>query len=101
MFDVLAYSSTLLNNLDYGDLYLTAHAHYWNNPYDLVVYVPVEFPMEKDGVRPESERYRREIDEAILTILTNSKVPYVKVSGTVEERVAQVCREIERVQALR
>lgn len=35
----------------------------------IVVRIPVEFPMEKDGVRPESEEYQKLIDRRQETIL--------------------------------
>lgn len=102
IFDVLAYSSTLLNTLDYWDMVaLVSEYYHWQNPYDIVVYIPIEFPMVSDGVRPEGERYREQIDKAILSVLKSFKIPYVTAKGTPEERVSQIYREIERVQALR
>lgn len=51
----------------------------------IVIRIPVEFPMEKDGVRPESEEYQKLIDqrqEAILRSLIKD--------GVIKEK--NVCR---------
>ncbi len=101
VYDVLAYASTLLEPLDFWPLYHDAVSFNKKNPYDIVFYLPVEFPMENDGVRPVNEDYRREINLIIEDLLIQNEIPYVKVTGTIEERVSQVCREIERVQAMR
>lgn len=58
--------------------------------YDLYVFVPIEFDMQPDGIRPEGEDYRHKLDEQIRSLLDEYKVGYIKVSGTVKERVAQV-----------
>ena len=57
------------------------------NPDVLYFYFPIEFPVVDDGVRSLDEDYRKRIDENILTILKNAKVPYIEVRGTVEERI--------------
>lgn len=61
-----------------------------DNPDVLLVYVPVEFGPEDDGERSIDPDFQLKIDFLIKNILDTSKVPYITVNGTVEERVAQI-----------
>jgi nicotinamide riboside kinase len=54
--------------------------------YDLYVYFPVEFPMIFDRVRPENEKYRKEVDKMILQLLNKHKINYIEIHGTPAER---------------
>jgi len=63
-------------------------------PYDLVFYIPIEFPIEKDGLRFEDEHYQEIIDLQILKLLKRYKIPYITVSGTIEERLAIIRKHI-------
>ena len=60
------------------------------NPDALLVYVPIEFPVEDDGVRSTDEAHRAAIDFLIRNILETSGIPYITVHGSVEERRQQV-----------
>lgn len=60
------------------------------NPDVLIVYVPVEFDVEADGVRSEDIIFQSKIDFLIKNILETTGVPYITVTGTVEERLAQI-----------
>lgn len=66
--------------------------------YDLYVFVPIEFDMRSDGVRPEGERYRRKVEDQILVLLNKYGVNYLTVSGTLNERNGQVLRAIGKGQ---
>ncbi len=72
----------------------------WANAkkYDLLVYVPPEFPLADDGVRSINKAYQREMDFLIKTILRSWGKNYITVEGTLEERVAQVVREVKEIQ---
>lgn len=61
----------------------------------LVVYFPIEFDVVADGVRSVDNNFREEIDRNIQFILNTSIVEYIAVSGTVEERVAQILEALE------
>lgn len=41
----------------------------WGALYDLIVYLPIEFPLVPDGVRSLDESYREDIDRLIRDIL--------------------------------
>lgn len=65
------------------------------NPDILVVYVPIEFNIEEDGIRNADEAQQAKIDFLIKNILDTAKIPYITVTGSVEERVAQVNKALE------
>lgn len=59
-----------------------------------VIYFPIEFPIVSDGTRSMNEEFRHRVDEEIINILTNSRIPYLKVCGTPEQRVNQILKYI-------
>ncbi|MFA5840893.1 MAG: ATP-binding protein [Candidatus Paceibacterota bacterium] len=59
--------------------------------YDLVLYLPSgEFEIEDDGVRITDINFQQAIDQEIRNILEKHKVPFIKIVGSPEERLAQV-----------
>lgn len=65
-----------------------------NNHDVLVCYFPIEFPVVDDGVRSVDEEFRKQIDNYIKDILDTREIPYITVTGTVEERVNQIKKSI-------
>ena len=61
-----------------------------DNPDILLVYVPIEFPLEDDGTRSIDPEFQAKIDFLIKNILDTSGIKYITVTGTVEERLAQI-----------
>lgn len=70
--------------------YIKMQEFHQNNPDVLIVYTPIEFAIEDDGLRSVDVEYQDRIDFLIKNILDTSGVKYITVTGTVEERVAQV-----------
>ena len=60
------------------------------NPDILIVYLPIEFEVEDDGVRSVDKAFQMKIDFLIKNLLDTAKIPYITATGTVEERVAQI-----------
>ncbi|MGH2704268.1 MAG: AAA family ATPase [Actinomycetota bacterium] len=58
--------------------------------YSHVFYLPIEFPIVLDGLRPDDPEFQREIDERILGILASHDIPYWTLKGSVAERLAQI-----------
>lgn len=58
-----------------------------DNPDVVYFYFPIEFPVVNDGVRSTDEAFRIKVDAYILDLLERVGLPYVKVTGTVEERI--------------
>lgn len=61
-----------------------------DNPDILLVYVPIEFPIEDDGTRSIDPEFQKKIDFLIKNILDTSGIKYITVTGSVEERLAQI-----------
>lgn len=70
--------------------YMDIVKYHNDNPDVLLVYVPVEFDPVDDGVRATDVLFQAKIDYFIKNLLESSNIPYIKVTGTVEERVAQI-----------
>ncbi|NEM92118.1 AAA family ATPase [Galbitalea soli] len=58
--------------------------------YRAFVHLPVEFPMNPDGHRPVSERYRHIADEKLRRVVHQLDLPLVTVRGTAVERVQEI-----------
>jgi adenylate kinase family enzyme len=58
--------------------------------YSHVFYLPIEFPIVLDGLRPDDPAFQKEIDERIVGLLTTHGVAYETVTGSVEERLDQI-----------
>ena len=61
-----------------------------DNPDILLIYVPIEFPLEDDGTRSIDTEFQKKIDFLIKNILDTSGIKYITVTGSVEERLAQI-----------
>lgn len=61
-----------------------------DNPDILLVYVPIEFPLEDDGTRSIDPEFQKKIDFLIKNLLETSGIKYITVTGSVEERLAQI-----------
>ncbi len=58
--------------------------------FDLYCYIPIEFALVVDDVRPADERYQRTVDETFRRVLQTLRLPHQEVRGTAAERVQQV-----------
>jgi predicted ATPase len=62
---------------------------------DVYAYVPIEFDMVVDDVRPDDVRYRQTVDDKIRHLLKHFGAKAITVSGSVEQRVAAVRRWLD------
>ena len=97
--DVLSYtfSHAIAENNENGQLkkladkqYIDAVKFYKDNPDIIICYFPIEFPVVDDGVRSTNEEFRAMIDFLIKNFLETAELPFVTITGTVEERIAQI-----------
>lgn len=58
--------------------------------YDILFYTPIEFPLEKDGIRFEDEKYQEEIDKIIRELLDRYEIKYFTLRWTVKERINKI-----------
>jgi nicotinamide riboside kinase len=97
--DALAYTEWL--SVEKGNIkpylvgYMNLVAKEYVGRYDKIFYFPIEFKNVQDGVRSTDEKFREEIDCYMLGVLERFKVPYIKVTGTVKERLKIILKEIE------
>lgn len=57
------------------------------NAYSHVFYLPIEFPIVLDGLRPDDPDFQEDIDKRIVGLLETHSLPYEVVSGTVKDRI--------------
>lgn len=59
--------------------------------YDLVLYLPSgQFAIEDDGLRLTDIKFQQAIDEQIRDVLEAHKIPFIRIVGSPEERLAKV-----------
>jgi hypothetical protein len=58
--------------------------------YDYVFYLPIEFPLEFDGIRYEGEEFQAQVDKEIKMILDFFHIPYHTITGSHSERLSKV-----------
>jgi len=56
--------------------------------YDLVIHLPIEFPLAQEN-QPVSDKFRELSDRYLISELERLSIPMLKVSGTLDERLAQ------------
>lgn len=96
-YDVYAYTWGAAKR-DKVDSYILNYQNWVMNRYkgifDKIFYIPIEFPMEKDGIRDEDIEYQKEIDKNILYCLKMINTNYITITGTVEQRMEQILKNI-------
>ncbi|MGH2772901.1 MAG: AAA family ATPase, partial [Actinomycetota bacterium] len=58
--------------------------------YSHVFYLPVEFPIVPDGLRPLDPDFQQEIDRRVLNLLKYHDLHYHPLTGAVQERLDQI-----------
>ncbi|MGH9222691.1 MAG: AAA family ATPase [Acidimicrobiales bacterium] len=97
IYDVLAYADWVMEHQD-GP---RKENHLWYESreialfdlrarYDHVFYLPVEFPIVLDGLRPDDTGFQADIDRRILHLLDTNDVRHHTLTGSVEARQQQV-----------
>jgi len=94
----------LIDNMAYSNLspLITEKLHYIHQcllahflkVWDVrVFYIPIEFDLEKDGVRPEDLEYQKKVDDLLKELLCYFQMPYITLRGTTERRLAALIDE--------
>ncbi len=58
--------------------------------FDWHCYIPIEFPLVVDDVRPDDSSYQRAVDENYRGVLREFQIPFVEVRGTLAQRAEQL-----------
>ena len=58
--------------------------------FDAFIHLRNELPLVEDGHRPVNDRFRTMSDEMLLQVLTDLKIPYHIVSGSIADRLRSI-----------
>ena len=96
LIDVMAYAGWVLDNQE-----RTKEFYLWDEcvklaerrlrrSYSHVFYLPIEFPIVLDGLRPDDPEFQQDIDRRVLSLLHANDIDYFTLKGSVEERLEQI-----------
>ena len=96
LIDVMAYAGWVLDNQP-----RTKEFYLWDEcvrlaerrlrtSYSDVFYLPIEFPIVLDGLRPDDPAFQKDIDERILGLLRAHDIEYETITGGVDERIEKI-----------
>ena len=60
----------------------------------LFIYIPIEFDIEDDGVRPVDTEFQKKVDEALKKIIYEFDITPLVVTGTVKERMESILTKL-------
>jgi nicotinamide riboside kinase len=92
LIDVMAYASWVLENQDrrkefaLWDTCLDIARFHLRSQYTHVFYLPIEFGIVLDGLRPDDPDFQQDIDRRMVHLLESNDVSYETLTGSVEER---------------
>ena len=96
LIDVMAYATWVLDNQEWRkemalwDECVKLAERRLRTSYSHVFYLPIEFPIVLDGLRPDDPAFQEDIDRRILKLLHSHDIEYQTLTGSVEERLAQL-----------
>lgn len=102
LIDALAYAGWVLEHqprrkeFALWDSCLDIAKHQLRSNYTHVFYLPVEFDIVADGLRPMDPEFQRDIDERMLKLLHHYDIRYETLTGSVEDRTQALLRSVER-----
>ena len=100
LIDVMAYAGWVLDNQEWRkemalwDECVKLAERRLRTSYSNVFYLPIEFPIVLDGLRPDDPEFQEDIDRRMLKLLHSHDLEYKKLTGSVEERLAQIDEEL-------
>ena len=101
LIDVMAYAGWVLDNqprrkemLLWDECEKLAERRLRTN-YSHVYYLPIEFPIVLDGLRPDDPAFQKEIDERVVGLLRTHGIGFTTITGSVEERIAAIESDLQ------
>ena len=96
LIDVMAYAGWVLDNQE-----RTKEFYLWDEcvrlaerrlrrSYSHIFYLPIEFPIVLDGLRPDDPEFQQDIDRRVISILRAHDLDHHTLKGSVEERLEQI-----------
>ena len=93
LIDVMAYAGWVLDHQParpetalWEECVRIAQIHL-RSQYSHVFYLPIEFPIVPDGLRPMDPAFQHEIDERMIGLLHDNAVAYETLRGSVQQRL--------------
>ena len=96
LIDAMAYAGWVLDNQERTkDMYLWDECvrlaeRGLRRAYTHIFYLPIEFPIVLDGLRPDDPEFQQDIDRRVVSLLRAHDLDYVTLTGSVEERLVQI-----------
>ena len=66
-----------------------------NSDYSFMFYLPIEFPMEIDGIRSNDLEFQKEVDNRYKEYLEEFGKRYIVLSGSNEQRIEQAIEHLK------
>ncbi len=100
LIDVMAYAGWVLDNQEWRkemilwDECVKLAERRLRTSYSNVFYLPIEFPIVLDGLRPDDPEFQEDIDRRVLKLMHSHDIEYKTLTGSVDERLAQIDEEL-------
>ncbi|MFN2642234.1 MAG: AAA family ATPase [Actinomycetota bacterium] len=100
LIDVMAYAGWVLDNREWTkEMTLWEEcqkiaSHHLRSQYSHVFYLPIEFPIVPDGLRPMDPDFQNDIDRRMLEILDTNAIKFETLTGSVEERIEALTERV-------
>ena len=100
--DVMAYASWVLEHQErrkefaLWDTCLDIAKHHLRSQYSHVFYLPVEFGIVLDGLRPDDPEFQADIDRRMVHLLEANDIAYDTLTGSVEDRMGALLDAVEK-----
>jgi nicotinamide riboside kinase len=102
LIDVMAYASWVLEHQErrkefaLWDTCLDIAKHNLRSQYSHVFYLPIEFEIVPDELRPMDTDFQQDIDRRIVRLLETNDIAYEVLTGSVDDRMDALLRAVER-----
>jgi len=102
LIDVMTYAGWVLDNQQWRkemalwEQCLAIAKHHLRSQYTHVFYLPIEFPIVADGVRPLDDAFQKEIDERMISIMRDNSIEHQTLHGSVDERLTGLVSSVSR-----
>jgi nicotinamide riboside kinase len=96
LIDAMTYAGWVLDNQPFRkemalwEACVDIAQHRLRSQYSHVFYLPIEFPIVPDGLRPLDPEFQAEIDDRMRHILTSYDIGHTTLTGSVEDRLAKL-----------
>jgi predicted ATPase len=101
LIDVMAYAGWVLDNqprrkeMALWDECVRMAERSLRSAYSHVYYLPIEFPIVLDGLRPDDPQFQEDIDHRIVALLEAHGMSYVTLTGSVQARLRELESHLE------